>query len=95
VIALLFELRLALRALRRDRAFTLSAVTTLALGIALNTTVSHRDGRGIRGLARAGPDLPRDGVHRVEPLVTFRDGDGRAADLVTFRVSRSRCDASA
>src|SRR5687767_1465217 len=36
---LVFDLRLALRGLRRDRAFTLTAITMLALAIGLNATV--------------------------------------------------------
>jgi putative ABC transport system permease protein len=37
--ALFYDLRLALRGLRRDRAFTLAAVATLSLAIGLNATV--------------------------------------------------------
>src|SRR5205814_2215388 len=36
---LFFELRLAIRGLRRDRAFTLAAIAMLALAIGLNVTV--------------------------------------------------------
>ncbi len=49
--SLLFDLRLALRGLRRDPGFCLTAIATLAVALALNVTVyTIRDAMVVRGL---------------------------------------------
>jgi hypothetical protein len=39
--AIVYDLRFAWRGLRRDRAFTLTAIATLTLAIALNVSLCH------------------------------------------------------
>ncbi|HEY4364318.1 MAG TPA: ADOP family duplicated permease [Bryobacteraceae bacterium] len=63
--ALLYDLRFASRALRRDRAFTLTAIATLTLAIALNVSVfAVMDTMLFRGLPLA---------HRPDRLVSIQE----------------------
>ena len=52
--ALLFDLRLSIRGLMRDRGFSVTAIATLAVALALNVTVhTIRDAMVVRGLPLA------------------------------------------
>lgn len=94
--ALLFDLRLSIRGLMRDRGFSVTAIATLAVALALNVTVhTIRDAMVIRGLPLASDSKrltylalrkPADpaccpGPMRYEDFETFRANAAAFEDL--------------
>ena len=74
--AIVYDLRFAWRGLRRDRAFTLTAIATLTLAIALNVTVfAVMDTMLFRGLPLA---------HRSDRLIYIQERRAAGGGLISY-----------
>ena len=74
--AIVYDLRFAWRGLRRDRAFTLTAIATLTLAIALNVTVfAVMDAMLFRGLPLA---------RRSDRLVYIQERRAAGGGLISY-----------
>src|SRR5580704_14201095 len=74
--AIVYDLRFAWRGLRRDRAYTLTAITTLTLAIALNVTVfAVMDTMLFRGLPLA---------QRSNRLVSIQERRAAGGGLISY-----------